>query len=386
MTDASGSYRFVTVKPGAYPWRNHHNAWRPAHIHFSVLGRSFTQRLVTQMYFPGDPSSPTTPSTTPSPTRRPANAWSPASTSPPPSPNGPWPTASTWSSGAAPPPHPTPTTTRDGPAASLPTPSQTVGPFFAVGLLWPDGPYVVPDGTPGGSGSRAGCWTRPATRSPTPWPRPGRPAPTAGSPSPATGSGGSGGARRRRGPVLRGDGQAGTGAASRRRAAAPCRPGDLRQGLLRQVVTRVYFADEPAANAADPVLAALAAPARATLLADPVAGGYTSTSTSRGSMPPPSSPSEGSLFAGVFAHGRVAAEVDDRALLQAMLDTEAALARASARPGWSRSRPPRRSPPCRADRSTRPSWGAVGGRRQPGGAAGRPARRPAPARGRRPRP
>jgi protocatechuate 3,4-dioxygenase beta subunit len=55
VTDASGSYRFVTVKPGAYPWRNHHNAWRPAHIHFSVFGRSFTQRLVTQMYFPGDP-------------------------------------------------------------------------------------------------------------------------------------------------------------------------------------------------------------------------------------------------------------------------------------------------------------------------------------------
>jgi protocatechuate 3,4-dioxygenase, beta subunit len=55
VTDASGSYRFVTVKPGAYPWRNHDNAWRPAHIHFSVFGRSFTQRLVTQMYFPGDP-------------------------------------------------------------------------------------------------------------------------------------------------------------------------------------------------------------------------------------------------------------------------------------------------------------------------------------------
>jgi protocatechuate 3,4-dioxygenase beta subunit len=54
-TDASGSYRFVTVKPGAYPWRNHDNAWRPAHIHFSVFGRSFSQRLITQMYFPGDP-------------------------------------------------------------------------------------------------------------------------------------------------------------------------------------------------------------------------------------------------------------------------------------------------------------------------------------------
>jgi protocatechuate 3,4-dioxygenase beta subunit len=55
VTGADGEYRFVTVKPGAYPWRNHANAWRPAHIHFSLLGRAFAQRLVTQMYFPGDP-------------------------------------------------------------------------------------------------------------------------------------------------------------------------------------------------------------------------------------------------------------------------------------------------------------------------------------------
>lgn len=55
LTDADGSYRFLTVKPGAYPWGNHANAWRPAHIHFSLFGRSFTQRLVTQMYFPDDP-------------------------------------------------------------------------------------------------------------------------------------------------------------------------------------------------------------------------------------------------------------------------------------------------------------------------------------------
>ncbi|MFI5839318.1 protocatechuate 3,4-dioxygenase subunit beta [Catenuloplanes sp. NPDC051500] len=55
LTDADGHYRFVTVKPGAYPWGNHPNAWRPAHIHFSLLGRAFTQRLVTQMYFPDDP-------------------------------------------------------------------------------------------------------------------------------------------------------------------------------------------------------------------------------------------------------------------------------------------------------------------------------------------
>ncbi|WP_213454130.1 protocatechuate 3,4-dioxygenase subunit beta [Rhizomonospora bruguierae] len=55
LTDASGHYRFVTIKPGAYPWGNHANAWRPAHIHFSLFGRAFTQRLVTQMYFPDDP-------------------------------------------------------------------------------------------------------------------------------------------------------------------------------------------------------------------------------------------------------------------------------------------------------------------------------------------
>jgi protocatechuate 3,4-dioxygenase beta subunit len=54
LTDADGRYRFTTIKPGAYPWGNHHNAWRPAHIHFSLFGRAFTQRLVTQMYFPDD--------------------------------------------------------------------------------------------------------------------------------------------------------------------------------------------------------------------------------------------------------------------------------------------------------------------------------------------
>jgi protocatechuate 3,4-dioxygenase beta subunit len=58
LTGADGEYRFVTVKPGAYPWANHPNAWRPAHIHFSVFGHAFTQRLVTQMYFPGDPLFP----------------------------------------------------------------------------------------------------------------------------------------------------------------------------------------------------------------------------------------------------------------------------------------------------------------------------------------
>ena len=61
ITDDDGNYRFVTIKPGAYPWRNHVNAWRPAHIHFSLFGNAFTQRIITQMYFPGDPLFPLDP-------------------------------------------------------------------------------------------------------------------------------------------------------------------------------------------------------------------------------------------------------------------------------------------------------------------------------------
>jgi protocatechuate 3,4-dioxygenase beta subunit len=58
ITDAEGRYQFLTIKPGAYPWGNHDNAWRPAHIHFSLFGHSFASRLVTQMYFPNDPLIP----------------------------------------------------------------------------------------------------------------------------------------------------------------------------------------------------------------------------------------------------------------------------------------------------------------------------------------
>lgn len=58
LTGDDGTWSFVTVKPGAYPWGNHPNAWRPAHLHFSVFGRAFTDRLITQMYFPGDPLFP----------------------------------------------------------------------------------------------------------------------------------------------------------------------------------------------------------------------------------------------------------------------------------------------------------------------------------------
>ena len=53
--DENGRYEFITIKPGAYPWKNHHNAWRPAHIHFSLFGPAFATRLITQMYFPDDP-------------------------------------------------------------------------------------------------------------------------------------------------------------------------------------------------------------------------------------------------------------------------------------------------------------------------------------------
>jgi protocatechuate 3,4-dioxygenase, beta subunit len=58
VTDNNGGYKFITIKPGSYPWGNHYNAWRPAHIHFSLFGPAFVTRLVTQMYFPGDPLLP----------------------------------------------------------------------------------------------------------------------------------------------------------------------------------------------------------------------------------------------------------------------------------------------------------------------------------------
>jgi protocatechuate 3,4-dioxygenase, beta subunit len=61
FTDAQGRYRFQSIKPGAYPWRNHKNAWRPNHIHYSLFGPGFATRLITQMYFPGDPLLPLDP-------------------------------------------------------------------------------------------------------------------------------------------------------------------------------------------------------------------------------------------------------------------------------------------------------------------------------------
>ena len=81
LTDDDGEYRFITIKPGAYPWPNHPNAWRPNHIHFSLFGRAFTERLVTQMYFPGDPLFEFDPIFTRSATRRHASGSSAGSTS-----------------------------------------------------------------------------------------------------------------------------------------------------------------------------------------------------------------------------------------------------------------------------------------------------------------
>jgi protocatechuate 3,4-dioxygenase beta subunit len=61
VSDEEGRYRYITVRPGAYPWGNHYNAWRPSHIHLSLLGPAFATRLVTQMYFPDDPLIPLDP-------------------------------------------------------------------------------------------------------------------------------------------------------------------------------------------------------------------------------------------------------------------------------------------------------------------------------------
>ena len=105
LTDAEGGYRFITIRPGAYPWGNHRNAWRPAHVHFSVFGRTFAERLITQMYFPGDPLLDFDPIFQAVRDPRRETGWSRASTGP--RQNRKWPsgTALTSSSEATWPPH-----------------------------------------------------------------------------------------------------------------------------------------------------------------------------------------------------------------------------------------------------------------------------------------
>ncbi len=105
LTGADGEYLFTTIKPGPYPWRNHHNAWRPAHIHFSLFGTDFTQRLITQMYFPGDPLFALDPIYQSITDRARATDWSPPTITTSRATSGRWATAGTSSSpGAMPPP------------------------------------------------------------------------------------------------------------------------------------------------------------------------------------------------------------------------------------------------------------------------------------------
>ena len=132
----------MTIKPGAYPWGNHHNAWRPAHIHFSLFGRAFAQRLVTQMYFPGDPLFAQDPIFNSVRDPRRASGWSRAFDL----------DAHRARVGARLPlghRAARPRRRRSRMSLSPTTPSQTVGPFFSIGLPWADGPSVVAPGTAG---------------------------------------------------------------------------------------------------------------------------------------------------------------------------------------------------------------------------------------------
>ena len=122
--DAEGRYQFTTIKPGAYPWGNHHNAWRPAHIHFSLFGPAFATRLITQMYFPDDPLLALDPIYNSVPDVAARKRLRPPSTSRPPSRISPWATASTSCCAAA-----TPLLWKTNMPDGL-TPSQTIGPFY----------------------------------------------------------------------------------------------------------------------------------------------------------------------------------------------------------------------------------------------------------------
>ena len=141
ITDDQGYFRFVTIQPGAYPWGNHPNAWRPAHIHFSLFGRAFTQRLVTQMYFPDDPLFFQDPIYNSVRDERAARRMISAYDH----------DATEESLGARLPLGHRAARRGSDPdrgAARMTTPSQTVGPYLSIGLPWPDGPDVVPEGTP----------------------------------------------------------------------------------------------------------------------------------------------------------------------------------------------------------------------------------------------
>ena len=159
---------------GPYPWGNHYNAWRPAHIHFSLLGRAFTQRLVTQMYFPGDPFFPYDPIFN-SVRDREARAADDLELLDPRDRAELGPGVRVGHL----PPRTRGDAVRGGALIFETTPSQTVGPYFAIGLPLDVGPFAVPDGTPGAVRiSRHGLRRRRRCRFPTSCSRPGRPTPT----------------------------------------------------------------------------------------------------------------------------------------------------------------------------------------------------------------
>ena len=163
VTDEEGRYTFTTIKPGPYPWGNHYNAWRPAHIHFSLLGRAFAQRLVTQMYFPGDPFFPYDPIFNSVRDERRARAdglaFSIHDTQPD------WAAAYEFDIYLR---GPGGDAVRGGAVIFATTPSQTVGPYFAIGLPWTAGRWRCRRTRPARSASPARCSTAPGLRCPTP--------------------------------------------------------------------------------------------------------------------------------------------------------------------------------------------------------------------------
>ena len=241
VTDAGGVYRFTTIRPGAYPWGNHPNAWRPAHVHFSVLGRTFAQRLVTQMYFPGDPLLDHDPISASVPSAaargRLVARWSEEVTEP------------GWALGYV------------FDIVLGETPSQTVGPFFALALPWAAGAEVVAPGTPGAVRLRGRVLDGVAEQVTDALIETWQADPVPGFAQCAT-AGDGGFAVVTRKPAAGGAG------------APHLDVSVFARGLLRRLVTRVYFPDEAEANAADPVLRSLPDPAaRATLVAVPEGNG-----------------------------------------------------------------------------------------------------------------
>ena len=188
LTDDDGRYRLVTIRPGAYPWGNHANAWRPAHIHFSVFGPAFATRLVTQMYFPGDPLLEADPifncTADERARRRLVSAFDWENTLPDFALGYRFDIVLSGPEG----------TPFEAGADHEATTWQTVGPFFSIGTSWLHRDELGPAAArASASPSAVGSRTATGSRSPTRCSSSGRPTPTAGTPSPRTG-------RTRRGP------------------------------------------------------------------------------------------------------------------------------------------------------------------------------------------